>query len=237
MITAILSVLLAMSTAAPAEDNLFGEQQQNPPVESPKATIPAVPPEAAKPAEGTPATDPSKMAAPSAEAGKTPTSGGVNDKSYVIGPEDMLFVTVWGNQALSGQALVRPDGKISVALVGELVAAGQTPEQLGSQITERLKAGGYLRSPQVTVTVTQVNSKKFFIQGEVNKPGAYSLFVPTTVLEALVNAGGFRDFANKKDIRIMRGTERLKFNYNQVIQGKHREQNILVEPGDIILVK
>jgi len=147
------------------------------------------------------------------------------------------MITVWQNPALSGQVIVRPDGKISMTLIGEMQAGGLTPEQLKDEIANRLKAGGYLRAPSVSVGVLQVNSRKYFILGEVNKPGTFPLVVPTTVLEALVNAGGFRDFANKKSIVIQRGLERFKFNYNQVIQGKHREQNILLEPGDQIIVK
>ncbi len=178
------------------------------------------------------------MAAAPADAGTQPAGAGpANDHTYLIGPEDVLHVLVWGNAVLTTPVMVRSDGKITVGLIGEVVAAGETPEKLSKEIAERLKAGGFLLNTKVTVSVTQINSKNFFIQGEVNKPGRYSLIVPMTVLEALVNAGGFRDFANRKDIRIIRGDKQFKFNYNQVIKGKNRDQNIHVMPGDLIVVK
>jgi polysaccharide export outer membrane protein len=90
--------------------------------------------------------------------------------------------------------------------------------------------------PEVTVGVERVNSKKYYITGEVNRPGAYPLLVPTTVLEGLVNAGGFRDFANTKKITILRGSDRLKFNYKEVTKGKKMEQNIVLQNGDEIIV-
>ena len=175
-------------------------------------------------------TDPARMAAPG-----TPAAAG-NDKSYVIGAEDVLVIQVWGDPRLSGQNLVRPDGRISMNLIGELTAAGLTPSQLEKQIGDTLKAKEILNKPQVTVQVTQINSKKYFILGEILKPGPNPLVVPTRVLEALVNAGGFKDFANTKKIEIVRGNQRFKFNYKDVIKGKHTEQNIWLEPGDIINV-
>ena len=120
------------------------------------------------------------------------------------------------------------------ALVGELQAATLTPEKLSSSVTEALSKS--IKTPDVTVAVQQVNSKKYFIMGEVQKTGSFSLVVPTTALEALVNAGGFRDFAKKNKIVIIRGANRFNFNYNDVIKGKHREQNIQLEPGDQIIV-
>jgi polysaccharide export outer membrane protein len=118
--------------------------------------------------------------------------------------------------------------------VGEVQAAGITPVQLGKAITEKLST--IMKEPKVDVSVTQVNSKRYYIQGEVNKAGAFPLIVPTTVLEALSNCGGFRDFANKKNIVILRKGQRLKFNYNDVIKGKNMEQNIYLEPGDYIII-
>jgi polysaccharide export outer membrane protein len=159
----------------------------------------------------------------------------VDLKAYVIGAEDQLAVTVWDVQKLSAPYLVRPDGKITMPLIGDVQAAGLTPGQLQGSISERLKEK-YIQSPDVTVLVLQVNSKKFYIHGEVNKPGAFPLIVPTTVLEGLANAQGFRDFANTKRIRIMRGTEQFKFNYKDVTQGKRTEQNIYLQPGDQIIV-
>ena len=158
----------------------------------------------------------------------------VDPKAYVIGPEDVLRIQVWREQELSGLFSVRPDGKISMPLVGEIQAAGITPVKLGDSIAEGL--GKVMTHPEVTVGVEKVNSKKYYIQGEINKPGAYPLVIPTTVLEALVNAGGFRDFANSKKIVVLRGSERLKFNYHEVTKGKKMDQNILLQPGDQIIV-
>ena len=158
----------------------------------------------------------------------------VDPKAYLIGAEDVISIRVWHEPENSGQFVVRPDGKVSVPLVGEIQAAGLTPEKLSLNIAERLEK--IMVHPEVTVGVERVNSKKYYIQGEVNKPGSYALVIDTTVLEALVNAGGFRDFANTKKIVILRGSERLKFNYREVTHGKKMEQNILVRPGDQIIV-
>ena len=183
-------------------------------------------------------TDPAKLAVPTPTAGKKPAgSAPVSDKTYVIGAEDVLNILVWGNAPLSGPVTVRPDGIVTLGLINEVKAAGKTPEQLTNEITSRLKDGGFMQSPRVTVAVAQVNSKKACIVGEVLKPGCFNLVVPTTVLEALVNAGGFKDFANQKNIAIQRGDQRFAFNYKRVIAGKNRDQNIQLEPGDLIIVK
>jgi polysaccharide export outer membrane protein len=166
-----------------------------------------------------------KLAAPAAP---------VDPKAYLIGAEDVISIRVWHEPENSGQFVVRPDGKISVPLVGEIQAAGLTPEKLSLNIAGSLQK--IMVHPEVTVGVEKVNSKKYYIQGEVNKAGSYPLVIDTTVLEALVNAGGFRDFANTKKIVILRGTQRLKFNYHDVTHGKNMEQNILLKPGDQIIV-
>lgn len=168
------------------------------------------------------------------EAGKPAGAAGVDAKSYLIGPEDLLLIRVWREPELSGQFPVRPDGRISLPLVNETPAAGSTPQELADAIAKSLAK--YMTQPEVSVSVLQVNSKKYFIIGEVNKPGSYPLVVPTTALEALVNAGGFRDFANPKKIVILRKGQRLKFNYKEVIAGKKIEQNVALESGDQIIV-
>jgi polysaccharide export outer membrane protein len=158
----------------------------------------------------------------------------VDAKTYLIGAEDVIFVKVWRDNDVSGQFLVRPDGRISVPLIGDVTATDRTPEQLEKDISERLSK--FIRDPQVNVGILAVGSKKYFILGEVNKPGSFPLVVPTNVLEALVNAGGFRDFANTTKILILRGNKHFAFNYKQVTHGKKPEQNILLEPGDKIIV-
>jgi len=250
MRTAILSALLAIiPTWLHAGDDPQSASQATQaaaqqPTERAQASAqsakgaPSAPAGAPAESPGKPAadTDPIKMAAPP-EGTKPGAALTPFEKSYVIGPEDQLYINVWGNPQLTGTFIVAPDGRISFPLINELMAAGLTRDQMQNEIVRRLKDGGFLRDPTVTVNVTGFNSKKYSIQGEVNKPGTSPLVVPTTVLEALVNAGGFRDFANKSNIVVLRGDKRFKFNYNEVIKGKHREQNILLEPGDLIIVK
>jgi polysaccharide export outer membrane protein len=197
-------------------------------------TPPAAPLTATNPAKtaGPAVTDPAKVGGPAI----TPAST-VDNASYVIGPDDQIMVRVWGDDRLSGQLLVRPDGRVSINLIGEVVASGKTPEQLAKDIEEVLRQKEILTRPNVTVNVTQVLSKKYMLNGEVNKPGSVPLTTPTTVMEALVQAGGFRDFADKKHIQIIRGAKRFTFNWNEVIKGKKLQQNILLEPGDIVIVK
>ncbi len=158
----------------------------------------------------------------------------VDPHSYKIGPEDQLAIRVWREPEVSGAVIVRPDGKISLPLIGEVQAGGKTPEELRRVITEKLS--NYLTRPEVLVQVTAVRSKKYYITGQVMRTGAFPLVVPTTVLEALSMAGGFRDWAQKKKIIILRGRKRLKFNYNEVIKGKNLEQNVYLQDGDHIIV-
>jgi len=226
-----------------AAQSQTGQSQQQPPQQSQPQDTPAKKSDPTanpdKPA-GPPAsdTDPLKMAAPQSDgAPKMEGSAPISDKTYVIGAEDVLTIYVWNSNPLSGTHTVRPDGRISMPLIGEIMAAGKTPQQLEAEITTRLKASNLILKPNVAVSVTQVNSKKYYLEGEVNKPGQYNLIVPTTVLEALVNAGGFKDFANQTHIRIIRGKETFNFNYKQVIKNQHTEQNIYLLPGDIIIVK
>jgi len=178
---------------------------------------------------------PAEQSGTNGAASRAAAGPAVDPKTFIIGAEDMLVVRVWREPELSGQFMVRPDGKISLPLVNEVQAAGQTPEQLTASIAQGLSK--FMNHPEVAVVVSQVNSRKYYIQGEVGRPGAYPLVVPTTVLEALSNAAGFREFANTKKIVILRnGKERLLFNYKEVTKGKHTDQNILLQPGDQIIV-
>jgi polysaccharide export outer membrane protein len=162
-----------------------------------------------------------------------------HDASYVIGNDDKLDINVWKEPELSKTIPVRSDGKISLPLVGEIQAAGRTPLQLEQTISEKLKT--YMTAPEVTVMVEQVNSKKYNIMGEVARPGAYPLTLATTIMDAIAGAGGFREFAKRGDVYILRqnpdGTQtKISFNYKQFIKGKHLEQNVKVEPQDTIIV-
>lgn len=158
----------------------------------------------------------------------------VDPRTYLIEPEDIIEVKVWREPEMSGRFAVRPDGKISMLLVGDIVAGGSTPEQLQTRVIEALQT--LIKRPQVTVSVAEVRSKRYFISGEVGRPGAYQLISKITVLEALSLAGGLREFADAKGIRIMRGGDQLKFNYKDVIKGKKKEQNVELKPGDHIIV-
>ena len=179
-----------------------------------------------------------KSAKPEAAVAAATGTTTLDPKSFVIGAEDILAIRVWRDPEVSGIAMVRPDGKITLQLLGELQAAGLTPEGLTQQIFEGLsKLKKTIDKSEVSVTVQTVNSRKYYVQGEVYRAGQFPLLVPTTVLEALGNSGGFREFANSKKVVILRkGGQRFHFNYKEVIAGKKLEQNILLQPGDQIIV-
>ena len=181
--------------------------------------------------------------APADPAAPAPAAPSANDKSheraFVIGVDDILAISVWKEPEISKSIVVRSDGKISLPLAGEVIAAGQTPAQLEQEITARLK--NYITDPEVTVIVQQINSQKFNILGQVEKPGSYSLAATTTIIDAIAAAGGFRDFAKKKGIFVIRkdaaGVEsHIAFNYQDFIKGHNTNQNIVILPHDTIIV-
>lgn len=161
-----------------------------------------------------------------------------DDPNYAIGPDDEVNVNVWKEPDISRTVSVRPDGKISLPLLNDIQAAGLTPMQLSSEISERLKK--FIESPQVTIIITKSNSQRVFILGEVSRAGAYSLLPNMTMLQALSSAGGFTQFANLKKIYVLRTENgkqiRLPFNYKEVVSGRRPEQNISLKPGDTIVV-
>ena len=162
-----------------------------------------------------------------------------HDAAYLIGSSDVLAITVWKEPEISKSVPVRPDGKISLPLVGELQAAGRTPLELEQDIAAKLKT--YITNPDVNVIVQQINSEKFNILGRVARPGSYPLAGATTVLDAIATAGGFQDFAKEKGVYVLRqnpggGQTRLAFNYKDVVKGKHAEQNIKLQSGDTVVV-
>jgi len=162
-----------------------------------------------------------------------------HDDSFVIGNDDLLAINVWKEPDISRQVPVRSDGRISLPLVGEVKAAGETPLKLEQDLAARLK--NYIEEPEVTVIVQQINSQKFNILGQVNRPGSFTLANSATVLDAIALAGGFRDFAKQKSIYVLRanadGSERrIPFNYKQVVKGQNPAQNIKLEPRDTIVV-
>jgi len=156
---------------------------------------------------------------------------------YVIGADDTLFISVWKEPDLTETLPVRADGMISLPLLNDVQAAGLTPMQLGSTISEKLKK--YVSDPRVTVVVTQMNSKRVYVTGEVLHPGAMNLTPDMTVLQALASAG-FTQFANTKGIYVLRnenGAEKkFPVNYKKLVKGNASNQNILLQPGDTIVV-
>jgi polysaccharide export outer membrane protein len=170
-------------------------------------------------------------------AAQAPASATGATADYLIGADDTLHVSVWKEPDLTATLPVRPDGKISLPLLNDVPAAGLTPMQLASSITERLKK--YIADPRVTVVVTAMNSRRVFVTGEVLHPGALALLPNMTVLQALSSAG-FTQFANVKGIYILRTENgrqvKLTFNYKEVVKGNHPEQNIMLKPGDTVVV-
>lgn len=159
----------------------------------------------------------------------------VDSKSYIIGSTDVIRIEVFDNDAFTRNLVVRPDGKITLPMIGDMQAGGLTPDRLGLQIQEAVVQ--YLKNPDVTVSVLQVNSRTYNISGRVTHPGTFPLLKSTKIFEALNMAGSFLDFANKSKIIIARGDQRIPFNYNDVLNGKNLKQNIELEPGDTIIVK
>jgi len=163
----------------------------------------------------------------------------VHDDGFVIGADDVLAVSVWKEPEVSRVIPVRTDGKISLPLVGELQASGQTPRQLEQKISTKLLS--YISEPEVTVIVQEIKSQKFNILGRVTHPGSYPLTNTMTVLDAIALAGGFRDFARQKSIYVLRPNPdgshtRLPFNYKDVIKAKNPVQNVTLEPHDTVVI-
>lgn len=160
------------------------------------------------------------------------------DADYKIGPQDVLRIDVWKEAEISRTVPVRPDGKISLPLLNDVQASGLTTMQLASAIGEGLKK--FINNPQVTVTVSEINSRRVYVTGEVTRPGSMPLLPNMTVLQALSTSGGFTQFAKIKSIYILRTTngkqEKLPFNYKEVLNGQKPEQNQILKPGDVIVV-
>jgi polysaccharide export outer membrane protein len=192
---------------------VFGLAQQKPPVKN---------------AAGQPA---------AAQTQQVPSSSQV-DENYVIGLEDVLAVNVWKDADHSApQVVVRPDGKITLPLIGDMQANGLTTKQLQEAVAERLKEF-FVSVPTITVTVTKIESKKVSIVGAVAKPGAYPLGAPMTVLDLIARAGGLTEFAKATKIKIVRKRDGriLAFNYKDIMNGKNLGQNVVLENGDIVMV-
>jgi polysaccharide biosynthesis/export protein len=215
-------MLLALVVAIAAAEAALGAQNagyQSPPMVAPAAAVPAISP----------------VIVPAAAAvvkGVTPSA------DYVIGPEDVLAIVFWRDKDLSTEVMVRPDGKISLPLLNEIMAAGLTPEQLRQTLTEQ--AQRFVEDPNVTVVVKTINSRRVFVTGQVSKPGPYPLTAPTTVLQLISMTGGLLEYADAKNIVIMRNENgqsvNYRFNYKDVIRQKNLKQNIELKPGDTVVI-
>jgi len=189
-------------------------QSKTPPTQAPPATSAAAPPAVVRPPN---------VAVPG---------------NYVIGTDDLLGIVYWRDKEMTTDARVRPDGRISLPLINEVMAAGLTPEELQKKITE--ESTKFMEDASITIVVREINSLRVFITGEVNKPGPYPITSATTVMQLISLAGGLREYANSKNIMIMRkeGDKQtsVKFNYKEVANGKNLKQNIDLKPGDTVVV-
>jgi polysaccharide export outer membrane protein len=162
----------------------------------------------------------------------------IDPSSYRVGPEDLLEISVWREDALKKEALVRPDGGISYPLIGEVQAAGKTVLEIREEIAKRLER--FIPDPAVSVAILKVGSQRVYVIGKVNKPGEYPIGRYVDVLQALSMAGGLTPFADSNDIRVMRreGGRQivLPFEYGRVVRGQKLEQNIELRGGDVVVV-
>lgn len=165
-------------------------------------------------------------------------AGPIDDNSYIIGPEDTLTVAVWKEPELTQTVAVRPDGKISLPLLNDMQASGFTTLQLKEEISKGLQS--YITDPSVTVIVQSARSRKASVIGEVARPGTYFINGPTTLVQLISLAGGFRDFAATNKITVIRQqngkSSKINFNYKDFVKGKKLDGNLDIQPGDIIVV-
>lgn len=179
---------------------------------------------------------PPAAAAPPAPVAVAP--GVTVPAGFVIGPDDVLDVLFWRDKDMSAEVVVRPDGKVALPLLNDVQAAGLTPNELRELLMKA--AAKYVEDPNVTVVVKAINSRKVFVTGMVAKPGSYPLSAPTTVMQVLAMAGGIHEFADAKNIIVMRnepsGQVAYRFNYKEVLKRKNLKQNIELKPGDTVVV-
>ena len=180
--------------------------------------------------------DPSKSGA--AQTNPATGENTADSLEYKIGAQDVLKIDVWKEDQLTRTVPVRPDGKITLPLLNDVQAAGLTPMELAAVIRAGLKK--YINEPQVTVTVTEINSRRIYVSGEVMRAGAYPLVPHMTILQALSSCGGFTQFAREKNVYVLRTQDgkqaKLPFNYKDAVSGKNPEQNFELQPGDVIVV-
>ena len=205
---------------------------------------PAPSPGAATPSTGAPTPSTTKPPAPSttkptppatpATAPATQPPAAATPTDYRIGTEDVLGILFWREMEMSGDVTVRPDGMITLPLLGDVRAVGLTTDQLKDILQK--SAAKILTDANVTVVVRQINSRKVYVTGQVGMSGAYPLIGPRTVVQAIAMAGGLTEYAKGEEILIVRGSMTFKFNYKEVLRGRRLEQNIQLQPGDQVLV-
>jgi polysaccharide export outer membrane protein len=216
---------LAFLASTPAA-TVFGQAQ-------PPAGQPAP---ASQPA---PTSQPAPAGAPAVSASSNDASGVPLPPGFVIGADDVLIVKFWADTQISGDALVRSDGRITLPLLGDVFAIGQTPEQL-SEVLEKA-ASKFITDPDATVIVKEIRSRKVFVLGPgIARSGVVPLNTDMNVLQLIATSGGLLEYADKENIVIIRtenGRERrIKFNYNDVVKGRNVQQNILLQPNDTVLI-
>jgi polysaccharide export outer membrane protein len=219
-------------TAALFLASVMGSAAQNSSQQSPASQpdqTQAAPPAQNPPSQTTPAQ-------PQAQQPQQPQGPGapVDSNAYKVGPADILNIRVWNEAEFSGPVAVHDDGMITLPLVGDLPAGGKTPNEIQQIVAKALTK--YVVKPLVTITVQTVESKKYYMDGLIAKPGEYPLVTPTTVFEAISKAGGLQEFGNAKKVYVLRGSQRIPFNYKEVLHGKNLAQNIQLQPGDHIVV-
>jgi polysaccharide export outer membrane protein len=243
-----LDVALELPGGAPAAKPDAAEPRKPAPKESgfrgsPRAGLPPQQRSSrpSPPAAAIKATGPSRAVNEPVADGAAPAASPKTaaDDEYLIGAGDVVQVSVWGEQSASvPSAVVRPDGKISIPLLKEFAISGLTPTQAGRTIAEQLDQ--FIKGANVTVVVSQINSKKIYLLGAVKKEGTISYTYRMTVMQALSEAGGLTDYAKRKKIYVIpiggKKEDRLPFDYDAVVKGEHMELNITLEPGDTIVV-
>ena len=177
------------------------------------------------------------QAKPAVPAPQQAAEGLTPPADYVIGEGDVLTITYYDQKEMTGDYVVRPDGMITLPLLNDVSARGLTPQQLGKVLLEK---STIFQDPRITVGVRTINSRQVFVSGAVGKPGTYPLLIPMRVMQLISMAGGIGEFADGKNIRIVRDEggkqTSVRFNYNEFREGKNLDQNILLKPGDTIIV-
>jgi polysaccharide biosynthesis/export protein len=204
--------------------------------QAPAPQLPATPPPTARPSGPT---APAQPPATSAPAATRPTDGGVPlPAGYVIGTEDSLAINFWREKEMSAEVVVRPDGKISLPLLNDIQAAGLTPDQLREQLVKA--ATKFVADANATVVVKEIKSRNVYITGQVAKGGAFALTGEITILQLIALAGGVLEYADSKNIVLTRNEngapKYYKFNYKDVMKGKNVQQNLVLKPGDTVIV-